>query len=96
MKEGYVIRDQSLPHFLTVKIVDWVDVFSRKGYRDCVIECFEYCIKNKGMIVYSYVIMSNHIHMIVQPPIARICLTGDRADLQSVPTKKIKNYIIEV
>lgn len=66
MKEGYVIRDQNLPHFLTVTIVDWIDVFSRKIYCDCVIECFDYCIKNKGMILYSYVIMSNHIHMIVQ------------------------------
>ena len=26
----------------------------------------DYCIKNKGMIVYAYVIMSNHIHMVVQ------------------------------
>jgi REP element-mobilizing transposase RayT len=66
MKEGYVIRDQNLPHFLTITIVDWIDVFSRKIYRDCVIECFDYCIKNKRMILYSYVIMSNHIHMIVQ------------------------------
>jgi REP element-mobilizing transposase RayT len=66
MKEGYVIRDQNLPHFLTITIVNWIDVFSRKIYRDCVIECFDYCIKNKGMILYSYVIMSNHIHMIVQ------------------------------
>ncbi|MEN9337402.1 MAG: hypothetical protein RLZZ500_2389, partial [Bacteroidota bacterium] len=66
MKEGYVIRDQSLPHFLTCTIVDWIDVFSRKTYRECVIDCFEYCIKNKGMILYSYVIMSNHIHMIIQ------------------------------
>ena len=32
MKEGYVIRDQSLPHFLTVTIVDWIDVFSRKSF----------------------------------------------------------------
>lgn len=66
MKEGYVIRDQNLPHFLTLTIVDWVDVFSKKNYRNCVIECFAYCIKNKGMILYSYVIMSNHIHMIIQ------------------------------
>ena len=29
MKEGYVIRVQSLPHFLTVTIVDWVDVFTK-------------------------------------------------------------------
>ncbi|MGG7035928.1 MAG: REP-associated tyrosine transposase [Flavobacterium sp.] len=66
MKEGYVIRDQTLPHFITATVIDWVDVFSRKTYRDSVIDCFDYCIKNKGMILYSYVIMSNHIHMIVQ------------------------------
>ena len=66
MKEGYVIRDQSLPHFLTATIVDWVDAFFRKAYRDCVIECLDFCIKNKGMILYSYVIMSNHIHLIIQ------------------------------
>jgi len=30
MKEGYVIRDQTLPHFLTATVVDWVDLFSRK------------------------------------------------------------------
>jgi REP element-mobilizing transposase RayT len=66
MKEGYVIRDQTLPHFITATVVDWVDVFSRKTYRDAIIECFDYCIKNKGMILYSYVIMSNHLHMIVQ------------------------------
>jgi REP element-mobilizing transposase RayT len=66
MKEGYIIRNQEMPHFLTTTVVDWIDVFSRKNYRDVVIECFDFCIKNKGMILYSYVIMSNHIHMIVQ------------------------------
>lgn len=66
MKEGFVIRDQTLPHFITATVVDWVDVFSRKIYKDCIIECLAFCIKNKGMILYSYVIMSNHIHIIVQ------------------------------
>ena len=46
--------------------MDWLDVFSRKNYRDCIIECFDYCIKNKGMVLYGYVVMSNHIHMIIQ------------------------------
>ena len=66
MLDGYKIRDQALPHFITATIVDWIDVFTRKSYRDCVIECLDYCIKNKGMILYGYVIMSNHIHMIIQ------------------------------
>ena len=66
MKEGYVIREQEKAHFITATVVDWIDVFSRKSYSDCIIECFDYCIKNKGMILYGYVIMSNHIHMIIQ------------------------------
>ena len=66
MKEGYTIKDQSRAHFITATVVDWIDVFSRQIYRDCIIESLSYCIKNKGMILYGYVIMSNHIHLIIQ------------------------------
>lgn len=66
MKEGYVIRDQSKPHFITVTVVDWIDVFTRKAYKDCIIDSLDYCIEKKGMVVFGYVIMSNHIHMVVQ------------------------------
>ena len=66
MKEGYVIRDQTLPHYITATVIDWIDVFTRQTYRDSIIESLDYCIKNKGMILYGYVIMSNHIHLIIQ------------------------------
>ncbi len=66
MKEGYIIRDQAKAHFITMTVVDWIDVFSRKIYRDIVVDSLNYCIKNKGMILYGYVIMSNHLHMIIQ------------------------------
>jgi len=63
---GYKIQDQTKPHFITATVIDWVDVFSRKIYKDLVIESLDFCIKNKGMILYGYVIMSNHIHLIIQ------------------------------
>ena len=66
MLDGYKIRDQTLPHFITATVVDWVDVFTRKNYRDIVIECLDFCIREKGMVLFGYVIMSNHIHMVVQ------------------------------
>ena len=66
MSEGYKIRDQTLPHFVTATVVDWIDVFTRKNYRDIVVECLDFCIREKAMVLYGYVIMSNHIHMIVQ------------------------------
>lgn len=65
-ENGYKINDQTKAHFITATVVDWVDVFSRKAYRDIVIASLSFCIKNKGMILYGYVIMSNHIHLIVQ------------------------------
>jgi REP element-mobilizing transposase RayT len=66
MSEGYKIRDQTLPHFITITVVDWIDVFTRQTYKDVIIESLDYGIQNKGMILYGYVIMSNHIHMIIQ------------------------------
>jgi REP element-mobilizing transposase RayT len=66
MKEGYIIRDQTLPYYITATVVDWIDIFTRQTYRDSIIESLDYCIKNKGMVLYGYVIMSNHIHLIIQ------------------------------
>jgi hypothetical protein len=37
--------------------VDCIDVFTRPTYKDCVIECLNFCVKNKGIILYSYVII---------------------------------------
>lgn len=72
MKEGYIIKDQEKTHFITVTIIDWIDVFTRKEYKDIVIDCLNYCIKNKGMILYGYVIMSNHIHLILQSSLGKL------------------------
>jgi REP element-mobilizing transposase RayT len=66
MKEGYVIRDQGAIYFLTFTVVEWVDVFTRKDYRDIIIDSLKYCQEAKGMNIYAFVIMSNHIHIMMQ------------------------------
>jgi len=72
LKEGYIIRDQEKAHFITATVVDWIDVFTRKSYKEVVIESLDFCIKEKGMLLYGYVIMSNHIHLIVQATDGRL------------------------
>lgn len=59
------IKKQDGLYFLTITIVEWVDVFIRKRYCETVLESLSFCIKNKGLNVYSYCIMSNHLHMVV-------------------------------
>ncbi len=62
---GYKIRNQYAVHFMTFTICGWVDVFTRKETKQIVIDSLnKYCIENKGLILYAYVIMTNHIHII--------------------------------
>ena len=51
--------------FITATVVDWVDVFTRPQYKQIVVDSLEYCHANKGLIVHAWVLMTNHLHMIV-------------------------------
>ena len=66
MGYAYKISDGGAVYFITCTVNKWVDVFSRKAYCDIIINSLNFCIENKGLIVYGYVIMSNHIHLLVQ------------------------------
>ena len=66
MGESYQIKDQFQPYFLTFQVVGWADVFSRKIYRDIIIESLKYCKEQKELEIYAYVIMTNHVHLIVR------------------------------
>jgi putative transposase len=65
MPDSYVIKDQKGMYFLTFQVVAWVDIFTRKRYKDIVVDAFNFCIKNKGLQVHSWCIMSNHVHCIL-------------------------------
>ena len=65
----YVMRRTtytSEPNFLTLTVVDWLDVFTRPEYKDFLIACLKHCQKNKGLEIYAYVIMTNHLHLVAQ------------------------------
>jgi len=61
---GHKIVNQNEIHFVTCTVVGWIDVFTRIKYKNIIIESFNYCIQEKGLTLYAYVIMSNHIHFI--------------------------------
>ncbi len=62
----YRIQDQQGLNFVTCTVVGWIDIFSRKNYRDIVLESLSFCRKEKGLLVFAYVIMTNHLHLILQ------------------------------
>ena len=52
-------------YFVTFATVGWIDIFTRREYKEILLDSFRHCIKEKGLIIYGYVIMSNHVHMII-------------------------------
>ena len=65
MAERYKTYEGGL-FFVTLTVVGWIDVFTRREYNDLLIKNLNYCIAHKGLRVYAYCIMPSHVHMIAE------------------------------
>lgn len=86
MSTGYKINEKDGAYFLTFQIVGWVDIFTRKDYCDAVIDSLKYCQKHKGLNLFAFVIMSNHIHLLAQSEVGD--LSGFIRDFKSYTSKR--------
>lgn len=55
MSTGYQIKDQEALHYVTFQIVGWVDLFTRKVYRDIIIENLKCCQQHKDLEIHAFV-----------------------------------------
>jgi putative transposase len=62
---GYKIRNQQGVHFISFAVVDWIDVFTRKIYRDIIVDSLAFCQQEKSLRVHAWCIMSNHVHLLI-------------------------------
>jgi len=81
------IRHEDQIYFLTMTIVQWADVFSRKRNQDIMLDSLAFCSEKKGLCIYSWVIMSNHIHMISRSEIND--LSGTIRDMKRHTSKEL-------
>jgi len=49
---------------MTLTVTGWVDVFTRKNHRMVVVDSLAYCQKEKGLELFAWCLMSNHLHLI--------------------------------
>ena len=62
----YKILDQHGLNFLTFTIVEWIDLFTRPVYSEIILDSLRHCQKEKDLLLYGYVIMPSHIHLIAR------------------------------
>jgi putative transposase len=90
---GYKIRNQAATHFITFAVVEWVDVFTRKDYRDIVLDSIRHCQAERGLLLHCWCIMSNHVHLIAS---AKNCdLSEILRDFKKFTSKQIIKAIEE-
>ncbi len=65
MSSKYKFSDQDKLYFISFAVINWIDVFIRKEYKDILIDSFKHCIEKKGLEVYGWCIMTSHVHMFI-------------------------------
>jgi putative transposase len=78
-------------YFITLTVAGWIDLFVREQYCEIIYTNLEFCRKNKGLEVYSYVIMSSHIHLILRQKEGK--LNDWLRDFKSFTAKKLLEAI---
>ena len=92
MSTGYQISEHDELHFVTFQIVRWIDIFTRQIYRDIVIDNLRFCQQTKGLEIYAFVVMNNHVHLLLRSRIGRLSHTIK--ECKSFTAKKILEAII--
>ena len=64
MSRNYKFHNPDGVYFVSFAVVEWIDVFTRNEYKTILIDSLKFCQKNKGMEIFAWCIMTNHVHLI--------------------------------
>lgn len=92
MSNKYKFHNPDGCYFVTFAVVKWVDMFTRNVYKEILVESWRYCQHRKGLLIHAYVIMTNHIHMLISRNSADL-LEGIMRDMKKYTSMKILEAI---
>jgi putative transposase len=64
-RSRYKIYEPTYPHFITCTILHWIPIFTRIETTNIVFDSLKFLQKEDNLKIYAYVILENHLHMIV-------------------------------
>jgi len=82
--------DQQL-YFITPTIWNWYYIFDRHNRWQIIADSLKFCQENKGLEIYAYVFMLNHLHLIIRLPDS----AGFLRDFKKFTSKKLIENIAE-
>jgi REP element-mobilizing transposase RayT len=94
MSDKYKMHEQEKAYFLTMTVVGWIDVFTRKNHKFAIVDSLKYCQKHKGLEIYAWCLMPSHLHLIVRST-GTIELADIIRDFKKFTSRKIVSQIEE-
>ena len=64
MSRNYKFKNSEGVYFVSFAVVEWIDVFTRTEYKNIILDSLRYCQKYKGMEIFAWCIMTNHVHLV--------------------------------
>ena len=64
----YKIYNEQQPHFLTMTVVEWIPLFTNPEIVSKLLESLRFVQKEREVVLYAYVIMEHHLHLIASAP----------------------------
>ena len=95
MSEQYKFHDKEGLYFTTTTVVDWIDVFTRKNHKMIIVDSLQYNQQHKGLIIHSWCLMTNHLHMIVSAR-SGFSLSAIMRDFKKFTSKEIIKTINDI
>ncbi len=94
MSDKYKMHDKDAAYFITMTVVDWINVFELRLNRLLIVESLKYCQKHKGLEIYGWCMMPNHLHMIARAT-GQQTLSEILRDFKKFTSKEIIRQIID-
>ena len=94
MSRKYKFHNPEGVYFVSFAVRGWVDVFTRNEYKDILVDNLKFCQENKGLEIFTWCIITNHVHLIVRAK-EGCSLPEIFRDYKKFTSKEIKKAISE-
>lgn len=91
-RSRYRIFQSQHPHFLTCTVLNWIPLFTRPATVQIVLDALLYRQQQHNWQVYGYVILENHVHLLVRAD----DLPNQLAHFKSYTARQLIDYLQDI
>jgi len=91
---GYKLIEGVYAYFVTFSVKDWLPLFDSHQPKQIIMDSLRFCIEEKFLRIYAYVLMIDHMHLIVfDANFDNLRLQRTLTSFRKYTGKELANYI---